>query len=65
MIRSTRDPGPSLLAVALLVCTVIAGALALIHTAGAQLDEHVRRQVEQATCPSDAPVRPTTCEPRP
>lgn len=65
MIRSTRDPGPSLLAVALLVCAVIAGALYLAGAIGQRLDEHVREQVEQATCPSDAPVRPTTCEPRP
>lgn len=61
MIRSTRDPGPSFLAVVVLVCAVILGALYLAGALGDRLDEHVRQQVESATCPSDAPVRPTSC----
>ena len=65
MIRSTRDPGPSYLAVVVLVCAVILAALFGADALGDRLDEHVREQVETATCPSDAPVRPTTCEPRP
>ena len=63
--RATPDPGPALFVVALLVCAVIGAALWLVHAATVELDEHVRQQVEQATCPTDAPVRPTRCEPRP
>ncbi len=69
MIRSSRDPGPGLLGVVVLVCAVVLAALWLAGATASEgvrrLDEHVRQQVETATCPTDAPVRPTTCEPRP